>query len=244
MRICNAQNVASGIVDILLPPTCPTCGAILPDPAQGPFCTECRGAFHRVTVPLCISCGFPFPASAGANHLCEDCVISPPPFSVARALGRYEGPLLDAIHLFKYRRRISLGEALGRMMAYAVYDSLVIDDYSLIIPVPLHPKRLRERGFNQALTLAREVARRYALPVDLLALRRRVHTEAQVKLAGKERKANMREAFAIQDRGRIDGEEILLIDDVYTTGSTVMECARVLMRNGARKVAVLTLARA
>ena len=130
------------------------------------------------------------------------------------------------------------------MMAYAAYDSLVIDEYSLIVPVPLHPKRLRERGFNQALTLAREVARRHSLPLDFLALRRRVHTEAQVKLAGKERKANMREAFAIQDRGRIDGEEILLIDDVYTTGSTVMECARVLMRNGARKVAVLTLARA
>jgi len=243
MMICNSQEVASGLADILLPPTCPTCGVVLSDPAQGSFCADCLGALYRVTPPLCSSCGLPFPMSAEGNHLCEDCILSPPPFSMARALGRYEGPLLDAIHLFKYHQNVAVGEELGRMMALAAYDSLSIGAYSLIVPVPLHPKRLRERGFNQSLILARQVAKRHAIPLDFQTLRRRVHTEAQVRLAGKERTTNVRGAFAVKDRSRIESEKILLIDDVYTTGSTAMECSRVLMRNGAREVAVLTLAK-
>jgi len=162
---------------------------------------------------------------------------------MARSWGRYEGALLDAIHLFKYHGHISVGEALGKMMARAPYDSLETGDCSLVIPVPLHPKRLRERGFNQSLVLARQVAKWNATPLDFSALGRQVHTEAQVTLSGKKRRANVRGVFAVNDRSRVAGHRILLIDDVYTTGSTVMECARVLMKNGAREVVVLTLAR-
>ena len=246
MMICNMQEVVSGLADVLLPPTCPTCGAVLTDPAQGAFCAGCFGTLYRVVPPLCPCCGLPFPMSAEASHFCEDCIVSPPPFSVARALGRYEGSLLDAIHLFKYHQKVAVGEALGRMMAQAAYDTLSLGTYSLVIPVPLHPKRLRERGFNQSLILAREVARQHAIPLDFLTLRRRVHTEAQVRLAGKERTMNVRGAFAVavKDRDTVNRRRILLIDDVYTTGSTVMECSKVLMRSGAREVAVLTLARA
>ncbi|MBN2398041.1 MAG: ComF family protein [Deltaproteobacteria bacterium] len=244
MMICEATEAISGLGDLLFPPTCPTCGAVLVRPGEGPFCADCASTVRLTISPLCPTCGVPFPAAFGEDHLCEECILSPPPFTVARSWGRYEGVLLDAIHLFKYRGDISVGEALGRMMAQASYDSLAIGRYSLVIPVPLHPSRLRRRGFNQSLILAREVSRRHSMPLDFSVLRRTVYTEAQVTLSGKERKENVRGVFEVNDRSRVRGRRVLVIDDVYTTGSTVMECARVLIKNGAREVAVLTLARA
>ncbi|HOO89559.1 MAG TPA: double zinc ribbon domain-containing protein, partial [Syntrophales bacterium] len=153
MMICEAKEIVTGIADILFPPTCPVCGTVLINEKAYPFCPECLSTIHLTIPPLCTSCGLQFAATEGENHLCEECIVSPPPFSIARSLGKYETALLDAIHLFKYHGRISVGEALGRMMATDRYDSLEIPQYSLLIPVPLHPKRLRERGFNQSLIL-------------------------------------------------------------------------------------------
>jgi len=243
MMICEAKDVTSGLADMLFPPQCPTCGAALVGGGEL-FCSDCLSAVRFIVPPLCTSCGLPFATNQGADHFCEECILSPPPFCAARSLGVYEGALLDAIHLFKYHEKISIGETLGRMMAQAPYDSLAIIDYSLIIPVPLHPKRLRERGFNQSLVLARQVSKRFSIPLDFSALRRRVHTEAQVNLSGRERRANVRGAFEVTDQSRIQGHKVVLIDDVYTTGSTAAECSNVLVQSGAKEVAVLTLARA
>ena len=163
---------------------------------------------------------------------------------MARAMGKYEETLLEIIHLFKYHGKVSVGEALGRIMAKTRYDSLAIETYSLIIPVPLHPKKLRERGFNQSLVLAKQISKMFSISLDFITLRRVLHTESQVNLSRQERVANVRRAFAVTDRNGIEGKKILLIDDVYTTGSTVKECSEILMKNGAEEVAVLTLARA
>lgn len=244
MMICEAKKIVSGFADILFPPECPACGTVLVAGGEHSFCSECLSTINFITPPLCASCGLPFTATDGANHLCEDCILSPPPFSVARALGKYEEALLDVIHLFKYHGKVSAGEALGRMMAKACYDSLAIGDYSLIIPVPLHPKRLRERGFNQSLILARQISKMFSIPLDFITLRRKIRTEAQVNLSRQKRAANVRGIFEVTDRNRIESKKILLIDDVYTTGSTVKECSEILMKNGAGEVAVLTLARA
>lgn len=243
MMICEAKDMVSGLVDMLFPAQCPTCGVALAG-GESPFCSDCLSAVRFTAPPLCTCCGLPFATPQGADHLCEECILSPPPFSVARSLGVYEGTLLDAIHLFKYHEKISVGEALGRMMAQALYDSLAIADSSLIIPVPLHPRRLRERGFNQSLALARQISKHCSIPLDFSTLRRTVYTEAQVTLAGRQRRTNVRGAFAVTDPGRIRGKKVLLIDDVYTTGSTAAECSKVLIQNGAKEVAVLTLARA
>ncbi|MBW2673399.1 MAG: ComF family protein [Deltaproteobacteria bacterium] len=243
MMICEAKEVASGLADMLFPEQCPTCGAALVG-GGNLFCPDCLSAVRFIAPPLCISCGLSFTTNQGANHLCEECIRSMPPFSVARSLSVYEGALLDAIHLFKYHGKISVGEALGRMMAQAPYDSLAIEDYSLIIPVPLHPKRLRERGFNQSLVLARQISKRFSIPLDFSTLKRMVYTVSQVNLSGSKRKTNVRGAFEVVDRGRIQGHKIVLIDDVYTTGSTVAECSKMLVQGGAKEVAVLTLARA
>ncbi len=244
MMICEAKEMVSGLADMLFPVQCATCGDALIGGEGDPFCSDCLSAVSFTTPPLCTSCGFPFTITQGADHLCEECILASHPFSVARSLGIYEGALLDAIHLFKYHGKISVGEALGRMMAQTPYDSLAIGDYSLIIPVPLHPKRLRERGFNQSLVLARQVSKRFSIPLDFLALRRTLHTEAQVKLSGRKRRTNVRGAFEVKARNRIQGHKIVLIDDVYTTGSTAAECSKVLVQSGAKEVAVLTLARA
>jgi len=244
MMICEAKEIVSGLAGILFPPECPACGTILIADGEHPFCPECLSTIRFITSPLCASCGLPFTETGGANHLCEECILSTPPFSMARALGSYEGALLDAIHLFKYHGKVSIGEAVGRMMAKACYDSLAAGDYPLIIPVPLHPKKLRERGFNQALILARQISKRFSVPIDFTTLRRVIHTESQVSLSGRQRMANVRGAFEVTGRSRIENKKILLVDDVYTTGSTVKECSRILVKNGAKEVAVLTLARA
>ncbi len=204
----------------------------------------CLSGIHHIRSPHCTRCGIPFPDIHGEDHLCGECISAKQFFSTARAFGRYEGTLLTAIHRFKYGGKISVGTALGRMMAHRKYSGLVFEDFSLVIPVPLHVKRLRERGFNQSVILAREIAQTYDIPLNFVSLERKIETKQQTALKKSERPKNVRGAFIVRTPGTIEGKKILLIDDVLTTGSTLRECARVLIRNGAKEVAALTLARA
>jgi len=232
------------LADLVFPPRCIACGNLADDCEDNPFCRSCLSRIHFIRSSICLSCGLPFGAGECKNHLCGECLSSEPCFTVARAVGTYETVLLDAIHRFKYKGSMHVGEALGRFMAQYDYPSLRISDYAMLIPVPLHLKRLRERGFNQSVILAREMARRHSVPMNFSILKRRVWTEPQVTLGKEARKANVRGVFEVTDRGSIKGEKVLLVDDVFTTGSTVKECARLLMESGAAEVGVLTLARA
>jgi ComF family protein len=156
----------------------------------------------------------------------------------------YTGCLLQAIHDFKYRRQPGLGRGLGRLITDNHCAGIDPEGFDVVIPVPLHVRRLRERGFNQSLLLARAVATARGIQVDFLSLRRERDTPPQTLMGRKERQANIRGAFAVVHRDRLRDREILLIDDVYTTGSTLAECARALLDGGAARVGVLTLARA
>jgi ComF family protein len=237
------QRVFQGLADVIFPPQCMACGAVLHE-QHWSFCPDCFSQIGFLDSPLCVLCGEHFSEPGESNHMCGACLLASPPFSIARAVGEYERVLMDVIHRFKYGGKISLGERLGEFMADFRYPSLAIADYSLVMPVPLHPRRLRQRGFNQAMVLAREISRRFALRLDFLSLRRIVFTEPQVGLGRDMREQNIKGAFQVADARRIKDERIILVDDVYTTGSTVKECARILMKNGAKEVAVLTLARA
>jgi ComF family protein len=238
------KEILTGITDLIFPPLCITCGAVLEEHAPLPFCTSCEAGIHFIRSPRCPRCGIPFPTAEGDDHLCGECLITERPYAVARAVGLYEKTLLTAIHLFKYRGRIGIGEVLGRIMADFAGREWDMTVFSLIIPVPLHRKRLRERGFNQAVILAHEMAKRFSVPLDFMTLRRELFTAPQVGLGREERSANVRKAFAVRKPEKIAGRKILLVDDVTTTGSTLTECASVLMQAKAEAVAILTLARA
>ncbi|MFZ1980630.1 MAG: ComF family protein, partial [Smithella sp.] len=164
-------------------------------------------------------------------------------FSYARAIFSYESFILNAIHQFKYKRDLSIGEMLASFMADFSFPDIDFTDYSLIIPVPLHIKRLRKRGFNQSLVLARAVEHKRQIPVNFSVLKRHKFTLTQTGSNRDERKENIKGAFEVTDKKKIDGKNIILIDDVYTTGATINECAKTLIKAGAQKVAVLTLAR-
>jgi len=238
------KGILTGIADVIFPPRCITCGVILEEHGPLPFCRQCTDGIRFIRSPICPRCGIPFPPAEGEDHLCGECLVTERPFAVARAVGLYEDTLLTAIHLFKYRGRIGIGKVMGSIMADfagGIWDMKV---FSVIMPVPLHKKRLRERGFNQAVILSSRIAKRFALPLDFLTLRREVFTEPQVGLGHEERSVNVRGAFTVRKPERTAGKRILLVDDVYTTGSTLAECARTLLNAEADSVAVLTLARA
>jgi ComF family protein len=238
------KDLLSGMTDVIFPSRCVTCHTLLHHKKSVTFCESCVSRIKAIRPPLCPVCGMPFHADEGSNHLCGDCILSPKAFSVARAVGQYEATLLEAIHSFKYLGQAALGKILGKMMAEHVYPHFHIPSFTLIMPVPLHTKRLRERLFNQSLILARVVAKTYGIPLDFVSLKRHIYTQPQVTLGRSDRQANVRGAFEVKNPEKIKGEKILLIDDVYTTGNTLNECARVLLNNGAMDVGVLTLARA
>lgn len=238
------KGLLSGMADCLFPPLCLACDVLLQDRPVLPLCKTCAAGIHRIVSPLCPICGWPYPATVDGDHLCGDCLLTPPAFSCARSLGRYEGTLLDAIHVFKYGGNTNMGRLLGEILAEAAYTGFQPGDWTVLIPVPLHVRRLRERTFNQSVLLARALSGRFGIPVDVLSLKRRRDTTPQVALGRAERRANIQGAFEVASPDRVAGQRVLLVDDVYTTGNTLNECARVLLDGGAVAVAALTLARA
>ncbi|SEM34569.1 comF family protein [Syntrophus gentianae] len=232
------------IFDLLFPPRCLSCQNLLISGEEQGFCPDCQTRISFLFPPFCQICGSPLPAGVQSSNICHRCTVSAPPFEICRSVGRYDSVLMEAIHALKYQRKIPAGVVLGKILSAHVANLLPFGDYDRIIPVPLHKKRLRKRGFNQSLILARAMARDFSLPLDFQSLKRRVHTDPQIGLGRKQRETNVREAFECVRRDQIANSRILLIDDVYTTGSTVRECSRVLLEGGAKSVAVATVARA
>jgi ComF family protein len=237
------------LVDWLYPARCRACGGGIVGRDSQYFCAGCWSEIRLVSHPLCTVCGRPFLDASGDDHVCGVCLTRRCRFNAARAWACYpreeiaEDPLRQVIQKFKYGRKVSLGKSLGRLMANGCEEFLNNRPIDTIIPVPLHPKRLRWRGFNQSVLLARQVSRAYRLPMDPFALVRDKPTLAQTQLSEEERRKNVRGAFSVHSLESVQGKAILLVDDVYTSGATVNECSRVLLRARAKEVYVLTLAR-
>lgn len=249
--------------EAVFPARCLECGQFLaPAPADGlpalpaaadalrllgsHFCPGCLQGVIRVGHPLCPGCGVMFKGGVGEDHLCGRCIEAPPPFHMARAAFVYDRSLVDVIHCFKYKGKTQLARPLGVLLFEAFeryWDRAPVD---VVLPVPLHRRRLRERGFNQALLLVRRWPLRPGMPkvpVDTDVLRRARATAPQAGLGRRGRAANIAGAFALRHPERIAGRHVLLVDDVITTGATAGECARLLLDNGAARVDVLALAR-
>ena len=238
------------LVDWLYPPRCRACSDSIHGEDAAYFCASCRGHIELVLHPLCSVCGQPYPDAAGDDHVCALCLSRPPHFIQAQAWACYpreestEHPLRRVIQRFKYGRKVSLGRPLGQLLGRGCHEFLSSCPVDLIIPVPLHPKRLRWRGFNQSVLLARQVCRLYNVPMDALLLYRNRETPPQTQLSEDERRRNMRGAFSLNPHKSVKNQRILLVDDVYTSGATVNECSRMLKKGGAAAVYVVTLARA
>lgn len=226
---------------LFFPQVCPACEK---DAKSGNshFCALCGKGFseNMITSPFCAVCGIPFQKSAGVDHACGKCLKEKTPFKEARSAFIYDGAVLEAIHSFKYRGRVILAAPLGRLAAQAAIFSHTPD---VIMPVPLHKERLQERGFNQSLLIAKEVAKIIKKDVDYMNLKRERLTAPQVDLKAGERARNVEGAFALARPDEVKGKRVLLVDDVFTTGSTISECSKVLKKAGA-EVFALTLARA
>lgn len=231
------------VSDVIFPPQCLGCAEIL-HPQKGKlFCPVCKEKIRFITGDICPVCGTIFPDSPAKSHLCGNCLGNKTYFSCARAVVSYETIILHAIHQFKYGNNISVGAWLASFMADFSFPDVDFTEYSLMIPVPLHIKRLRQRGFNQALILARAIGKKWQIPVNFSLLKRHKFTETQTGMNKTERKQNIKGAFEVRAKENITGKNIIIVDDVYTTGATVNECAKTLLNAGAQKVIVLTLAR-
>jgi ComF family protein len=244
------MNLLKNFIDIIYPPKCPICGKFLLNEKSATedgailFCRACLDDFQKVTSPLCPVCGMPFVSRAGEDHLCEGCLRKRPFYEAAGAAYLYEGALMEAVHRFKYGPKNFLADSLGPLLAQFARSWLTERNEYLTIPVPLHVKRLRERGFNQSLLLARHVSGQLNTELDFLTLRRIRYTSPQTGLGKNERRKNVRRAFEVVTPEVVRGKTVLLVDDVFTTGNTLNECARVLKRHGCKKIFCLVLARA
>ncbi|MBU1170776.1 MAG: ComF family protein [Proteobacteria bacterium] len=219
------------------------------------LCEHCRRDFQGIESPICLRCGLMFKERFSGDHLCGDCLTKPGKISFARALGVYDRSLKYLIHALKYRGKIQVSRALSRLL-YALYcqcytnETMECEGPDIILPVPLFKKRFRQRGFNQAWLLIKDwplflACRSGNEKTECIkdGLVRNRWTDPQAGLDRKKRQSNIKGAFSLSSHLDVRKKHVLLIDDVYTTGATVEECAAVLMKNGARKVDVLTVSR-
>ncbi|MCW7752918.1 ComF family protein [Desulfobotulus sp. H1] len=234
----------------LLPHACQLCRAPLDWPDAGVerfclagfFCPVCAKDLSILVPPFCGICGLPFEAGEG-EHVCGHCLAHPPAFQMARAACHFEGNLMDIIHRLKYQGRTELAAPLGRMMAITFEQYFPVIPHR-VLPVPMTDKALRKRGFNQAILLAKAFMDAMGWqsgsgPVlDVKSLVRLRDGLSQTGLGRTGRRANVRGAFGL--RASVTGENIVLVDDVFTTGATVDACSRALVRAGALSVSVLT----
>ncbi|HHO47051.1 MAG TPA: ComF family protein [Desulfobacteraceae bacterium] len=226
--------------ELVFPPACLACGRRLPLDRLPLLCDDCHPLMPFIRSPRCPCCGLPY--ARGEDHLCGVCLAKPYSFSLARAALAYQPPAASLIGALKFQGLMTGVASLANLAVNSPgFRELSAPD--LILPVPLHPKRLRRRGFNQALVLARFCFPGRGRIIDAFTLTKISPTVPQTQLSGTERRRNISGSFSVKQPQKVKNKKILLIDDVFTTGSTVNECARILRRAGADRVEIFTLAR-
>ena len=252
--VSRCNNIAAALFTTLFPSDCRLCGVPLTNISRLPVCEECLSALRPIAGGVCSVCGerlvSPYAFSSGEGEpLCGLCRRAQPPFVKAAAYGSYEGGLRELIHLLKYGSVRPAANVLGRMLTEAIshLEPALGEGSLVVVPVPLHFRKLRQRGFNQSELIAHAALKlltpRQRFHLAPAVLERRRETQSQIGLSRHQRRENMRGAFAVTRADEIKDKPVLLVDDVFTTGTTASECARVLRRAGASKVFVATVAR-
>ncbi len=229
------QVFINAFLSLIFPPRCEVCQKL-----QLPvICDDCMARFTPIIAPYCTICANPLDPLATGGNICAECKESPPVFNNCRCAGYYKDELRHAIHIMKYEGVRAIAVKLAEFTANNIdVTGLNID---VIIPVPLHADRLQMRGFNQSGLIAEELGRLMNINVDHDAMIRIINTTPQMKLPAKERKKNIRGAFRVEKS--ITDKNVCFLDDVYTTGSTLNECAITALKAGAKTVSVITVAR-
>jgi len=242
------EYIKEGLLNFVFPLDCKICEKPIRESKGYSICEDCFKTIELIERPYCIKCGKPLIPTdffkQNREILCLDCKREKYSFEFSRSTGIYDKVLKKCIHLFKYYGEKKLAKPLGKLMV----DSLVKNDefkrkIDLIIPVPLHRNDLKKRGFNQSVLLGKVTGDYLSIPVRENVLVKKKLTPFQVNLSKKERKINILRAFSVEKPEEIKGKNILILDDVFTTGATVEECTKELMKARAKNIFVLTLAR-
>ena len=239
--------VLRDLADTVFPRVCPLCFRGLLEEGDG-LCGPCLATVELIRPPVCAICGAILPGRReGSALLCPRCVSDRArrnvPSPIVRSVALYSGRIREAVHRLKYSGQLHVAPALGALLrdhGPRLHPGFVPDR---LLPVPLHPARLRERGFNQCVQICRPLARRLGVPADIRSVVRVIRSTPQVRLRGPARRTNLAGAFHVARPGDLLGTSLLGVDDVYTTGATVDALARALLAAGARDVRALTLAR-
>lgn len=261
------KDLLQAVIELIYPSRlqCPLCGAHSPEEALCHSCRQLLAGYAGEVICCCCGCfmgvrgdpettaearwggmdqdALPPGLPEGENKLiCPSCGARPRPFNLARAVAPYEGPVREAVHRLKYRGMQQLARPLGELMAGVALREEAFARAEVILPVPLHPHRRRQRGYNQSALLARAVGDLLQVPVSEQVLVKTKETPSQTSLSGSQRRLNLLGAFAVADPGPVKGKMVTVIDDVFTTGSTVSILSHLLRQSGATGVLVLTLA--
>lgn len=234
--------IESGLA-LLYPPVCQLCEAQRAAPEAGFVCARCWAKVRFIRPPFCERCGLPYQGEITSSFQCSNCRDMKLSFSTARSAVTARGVVREAIHRYKYQRALWFEAFLADLLLRESVPVLREEKWDLIVPVPLHPTKQREREFNQAERLAGHLAHAITVPLNTRLVRRAQPTRTQTLLTKKQRAENVQHAFAPGTSARLNGQRVILVDDVLTTGATTSACAAVLRGLGAGEVCVWTVAR-
>lgn len=239
-------KIIQDINSLFFPSRCLVCGEPLTDNIK--LCFECSSKIKAVTKPYCIVCGYPL-SFGDNNHFldeyeCGDCKIHKKWYSAASAAVHYNDQARALVHKFKFDGFTNLSVFLGSIILQKYLYDERLGNEDIIIPVPLHISRFRERGFNQAELIARQLTKYTSIPTETDILKRIKKTEPQYEMTLEERQKNLLNAFKVMDKNKLKNRNVLVVDDIFTTGSTAYEVSKTLIKGGAEKINFLTVCRA
>jgi len=237
------STIGKGLLNLVYPLECQICRVPLGPFKESSLCDKCKGKIRLNLAPFCIKCGRSLINSTKDNNCCRECSHRSYYFQRSWAAANYEGVLKEAIHSFKFGAHLRLLPIFTELVINFAMRYIDIDTFDVVVPVPLHKTKLREREFNQAQLLAKDFSDKKSLPINSWGLKKIRNTKPQTEFNKDKRRSNIKNAFKVTDSSCFKDKKILLMDDVFTTGSTLNECAKMLTESGAKSVECLVVAR-